>query len=232
MQRCPTCNRIYSDPTQVYCLEDGSILQKDEPLPTIKIDGPHVVNKREVWTPVVPVAPQQESGERPTRWAIYALLLLVFVVLCGGVVFLAVFGYSHLTSSSAKSSQQVEKPQPLMKSLPQSSSPYPTPTPTSQSLVGMWRTNVNENKTNTVITVTFRPNGTTRYVFRSRGGTQSYGGTWQYSDETLFEKYPGGVSGKCSIKWIDQDTFELTIIDNGVPAYAGLKRLYKRLGSP
>ena len=82
---------------------------------------------------------------------------------------------------------------------------------------------------NTVIRVTFRANGTTHYLFRFSGTTSTYNGTWRYSDETLSEGLPNGTSARSSIRWIDQDTFELTIIDNGIPSYIGRKRLYRRV---
>ena len=71
--------------------------------------------------------------------------------------------------------------------------------------------------------------GNTRYAFKSRGRTASDTATWQYSDGTLFERFSSGAAGKGSIRWIDDDRFEITIIDNGVPAYNGLKRTYQRL---
>ena len=80
------------------------------------------------------------------------------------------------------------------------------------------------------ITVTFLSDGNTRYLFKdARGRTATDTGTWQYSDGILFERFSNGASGRGSIRWIDDDTVELTIIDNGVPAYAGVKRIYRRV---
>lgn len=98
------------------------------------------------------------------------------------------------------------------------------------ALVGSWRTNVTENGQATEITVTFLAEGDTRYRFKdAKGRTANDTGTWQYSDGILFERFSTGASGKGSLRWIDDDTVELTIIDNGVPAYAGLKRIYRRV---
>ena len=80
------------------------------------------------------------------------------------------------------------------------------------------------------ITVTFLANGTSRYSFKdAKGRTGSDTGTWQYSDGILFERFSNGSSAKGSIRWIDRDNLEITIIDNGVPAYSGLKRRYRRI---
>jgi hypothetical protein len=95
--------------------------------------------------------------------------------------------------------------------------------------VGTWRTNVYEKGQHTEITVTFLSTGNTRYIFKERGGTTTDTATWQYSDGTLFETFHSGASGKGTIRWIDDNNFEITIIDNGVPAYNGLKRQYHRI---
>ncbi len=80
------------------------------------------------------------------------------------------------------------------------------------------------------ITVTFMSDGNTRYLFKTANGrTATDTATWQYSDDTLFERFSSGASGKGAIKWIDDDNFEITIIDNGVPAYNGIKRTYHRV---
>jgi len=223
LKQCPACQRTYSDITQVYCLDDGSVLQKYEPAPTLRIAAPVVTNNP---PPMIPL-PMSQAPIRSSRAPIYVLAALVFLVFCAGIGFLLIVGYSHMTQSSASGSQAAERlNSPTLSTQP---SPSPSMSPSSQALAGVWRTTVIENGSNTVITVTFRANGTTHYMFRFRGTTSSYNGVWQYSDETLFEKFPTGASGKSSIRWIDSDTFELTIVDNGVPSYIGLKRLYKRV---
>lgn len=223
MKRCPSCNRTYADDTQVYCLEDGSVLHKDEPQPTIRIAG--TLATPDPWSPHR--SSTTATPQRISHWPIYVLVAIILLLLGGGLITFLILAYSNRTVA-ANTNQSTASQGPLVQS--QSPNPSPSPTPTSQALVGVWRTNVNEDNEQLVITVTFKANGTSRYLFRRRNGrTDTYGGTWEYSDETLFEKYPSGVSGKCAIRWIDQDTFELTILDNGVPEYAGRKRLYKRI---
>jgi serine/threonine-protein kinase len=112
-----------------------------------------------------------------------------------------------------------------------SPSPEASPTPrSSAALIGTWRTNVVENGQNQEINVTFLSDGDAQYLFKdTRGRTATDKGTWQYSDGMLFERFSNGASGKASIRWIDDNTLELTIIDNGVPSYIGVKRLYRRI---
>jgi hypothetical protein len=155
--------------------------------------------------------------------------LLLVGLLAGGVGIL-IFGYSRMSASS-----QVPQDEPRPNRSPESwSSPSPSPSPsptprTAKALVGTWRTNVYEKGQNTEITVSFLSSGNTRYVFKERGGTATDTATWQYSDGTLFERFSSGSSGKGSIRWIDDNNFEITIIDNGVPAYNGLKRRYHKI---
>ncbi len=145
-----------------------------------------------------------------------------------GVIGLGIVSYWRLSASSSNSNSEQSDSQSESWSSPSVS---PTATPrTSASLVGVWRTNVTENGQATEITVTFLTEGDTRYLFKdARGRTSSDTGTWQYSEGVLFERFSNGAAGKSSIRWIDDNTVELTIIDNGVPAYAGLKRTYRRV---
>jgi Caspase domain len=104
-----------------------------------------------------------------------------------------------------------------------------TKLPESFNLVGTWQTTEIVNGQKETITWHIKPDGSTTYLFTSAGGTERQDGFWQFSDGILFEKLASGYSGRGSIKWIDNDQFVLTIIDNGVPAYAGVKRVYRRL---
>jgi alpha-tubulin suppressor-like RCC1 family protein len=111
------------------------------------------------------------------------------------------------------------------------SSPSSTEASPSSKLVGVWRTNVSELGNNEEITYTFLADGTSSVAFKdTKGRTGTDHGTWQYSDGILYEKFSNGASGKGSIEWIDNDTVVITIIDNGVPAYSGVKRRYRRIG--
>jgi len=226
LKQCPSCSRTYSDDTLVFCLDDGAtLINRSAPQETLRFDAPRATD----W-PVAPNPnPRYQATERPTRWPIYLLVALLAVGLLLGVAGLGIFGYWKMsaapenTNTEPRSEEQHEawtSPAPAVS---------PTPRPSS-ALVGSWRTNVNEGGQATEITVIFSTEGDTRYRFKdAKGRTANDTGTWQYSDGILFERFSNGASGKSSIRWIDDDTVELTIIDNGVPAYAGLKRTYRRV---
>ncbi len=112
--------------------------------------------------------------------------------------------------------------------------PSPSPTPVTRSpswrLVGVWRADLSAGGRPVEVTYTFNADGTSKFVAKNRQGRRATGrGTWQYSDGMLYQTFGNGASGKGSIEWLDDDTFEVTIIDNGVPADSGQKRRYYRL---
>jgi hypothetical protein len=112
--------------------------------------------------------------------------------------------------------------------------PSPSPAPVTQSpswrLVGVWRADLSAGGRPIELTYTFNADGTCKFVAKDRQGRRATGqGTWQYSEGMLYQTFANGASGKGSIEWIDDDTFEVTIIDNGVPADSGQKRRYYRL---
>jgi serine/threonine-protein kinase len=154
---------------------------------------------------------------------------LVLLVLLAGAAGILIFGYARMSASIAASNDNQPGETKNESSPDQSPSRSPTPR-SSAALVGVWRTSVVENGEAQEIKVTFLSDGNTRYLFKdARGRTATDTGTWQYSDEILFERFSSGASGKASIRWIDDNTVELTIIDNGVPSYIGLKRKYRRV---
>jgi len=221
LKQCPTCRRTYPDNTMVYCLDDGSSLVTTPDLQkTLRVSLPPVPDH----TP--PLRPLSEAPARSRKWPIFVMVALLLIGLLAAGVGILILGYSRMSAPS-----EVTNEEPRSNQKPQSgSSPPPSPTPrTAQALVGTWRTNVDENGRQMEITVTFLSTGNTRYVFKERGQTTTDTATWEYSDATLFEHYSHGASGKGAIKWIDDNNFEITIIDNGVPAYNGLKRQYHRI---
>jgi hypothetical protein len=156
-------------------------------------------------------------------------------LLGGGAIALLVFELRTAPASATEprqgsESQVASKPtdSPSSDSTP---TPSPAPSPyTDKDLVGGWRTHVNEQGQRMEITVTFMQDGATRYVFKdAQGRTATDHASWRYSDGILYERYSNGKSGKDSIRWLDRDDFELTIIDNGTPSYQGVKRRYHRI---
>jgi hypothetical protein len=99
------------------------------------------------------------------------------------------------------------------------------------SLVGEWRATVNEFGDMLEIVYDFKKDGTTKATITSaKGGTTTTEqGWWEYADEMLYETFSDGTAGKASIRWIRSDLFELTILDNGVREYKGIKRYYRRI---
>ena len=233
LKQCATCSRTYDDDTLAYCLDDGSMLvARDDPQATLRIPAARVTDMPATQVAPPPPLPRYQTPKQSNRWPIYVLVTFALIVLLGGVVTLLIFGYSRMSaSSSSNTNQDSEKQAPLSSSQSPTPSPSESPSPpTANSLVGVWRTSVVENGVSMEITVTFLADGQTRYLFTTAQGRRATDyGTWQYSDGILFEKFSNGASGRGSIRWIDQDNIELTIIDNGVPAYAGLKRRYRRI---
>jgi hypothetical protein len=97
-------------------------------------------------------------------------------------------------------------------------------------MVGVWRAVSTEFGSSMEITYTANADGTYQFFARNaQGATAQDYGLWQYSNGILYQKFSNGGSGKGSIEWIDRNTFVLTIIDNGTPAYNGVKRRYHRV---
>lgn len=74
-----------------------------------------------------------------------------------------------------------------------------------------------------------RADGTCTYVFESGYRKSLLNGTWSYSNGVLYESNVrnGSISG--AVTWISDNEIEITIIDNGTPAYSGMKRRYRRI---
>ena len=223
MKQCPTCNRTYSDDSLTYCLDDGSVLLiQDEPQGTQRLPSPRVTSQTptEVFPALQPLSqqqPRQESG----RWPIYILIALLLVVIGGAILALLSYGNKQDKTSNTTTSNINSNDKGSVTS--DNKSP-------SWQLVGVWRANVTEQGDKYEITVTFNSDGTYKHVAKdARGRTAIGNGTWQYSDGILYQIFSNGASGKGPVRWIDNNTFELTIIDNGVPAYSGIKRRFRRI---
>jgi hypothetical protein len=100
----------------------------------------------------------------------------------------------------------------------------------SWKMVGVWRANSTEFGDRVEMIFTANADGTYQFFARNaQGATARDYGTWQYSDGILYQRFSNGASGKGSVVWLDNDTFEITIIDNGTPASSGMKRRYHRV---
>jgi type II secretory pathway pseudopilin PulG len=239
MKQCPVCSRTFSDDTLVYCLDDGSVLANAyDPGATLRMPSPRSTNPPP--TEYLPLS--KPSPQRSKTWLIVLLASVLLLSLVAAGTLILWFSLrdknngAQDSSASQTSTNQSEREATSSNNSKNnrdssSSSTETTQTTPSWKLVGVWRTNVSELGVNEEITYTFRANGTSQAVFKdAKGRTATDHGTWQYSDGILYEKFSNGVSGKGSIEWIDNDTLVITIIDNGVPAYNGLKRRYRRIG--
>lgn len=253
MKQCPTCNRSYPDDSLIYCLDDGSALStQDEPQGTQRLPSPRVTSPSptEVFSPPQPFPQPQQQRQENGRWPVYILIALLCVVIGGAILALLSLGYKKYLDSSASSASQTSTDSNQRNASGSngnkqdktsnattsningndkgsSSSDNKSP---SWQLVGSWRANVTEQGGKYELTVTFNSDGTYKFVSKDaqkRRFTEN--GTWQYTDGILHQIFANGASGKGSIKWIDSNTFELTIIDNGVPAYSGVKRRWHRI---
>lgn len=106
---------------------------------------------------------------------------------------------------------------------------------TKAYLVGVWETHNSEHGRDVRIVWTVRADSSLDYDFVVDGvGSRGSTGTWDFRDGTLYESWvrPDGSTGAghAALERIDENTFRLTVIDNGDPGYRGLVRIYRRLG--
>jgi len=242
LKQCPACNRTYSDDTLNYCLEDGSSLrQAYDPQATQRFSPPRVTDLPTMAAPPAQYyAPAQPQPVGRNRGPIYLVIAVLVVVLGIGAValMLTVASRSERSSSSLNANDARPTVTQSSPSPPQTNAneqamitkPSPSPAVSRRQLMGAWRGDVYEHNLSVEITYTFVANGTSRMVFkRSDGTTGTDSGTWRYSNGILYEGFSNGASGKGSIRWIDENHFEITIIENGVPADAWRKRQYRRI---
>ena len=94
------------------------------------------------------------------------------------------------------------------------------------SIVGGWKALVNE-----IVNIYFNVRSDGRYdsIFQFNGESRSRSGTWEYSNNVLTTwTEDRKFEGQGTIKWISNDEFILTIVDNGDPYYEGVQRRYYR----
>ncbi|MCB0525141.1 MAG: M48 family metalloprotease [Lewinellaceae bacterium] len=109
---------------------------------------------------------------------------------------------------------------------------------TAQQLIGTWAADVIEFNVAQTIMIELNydysvqgVNGVISYAVLVNGQVTNAGmGYWKLEGNVFSQFNPYLViEGIGSLRYINDDTFELTIINNGVPAYTGLKRIYKRI---
>jgi hypothetical protein len=253
MKSCPACQRAYQDETLIYCLDDGSVLRPQYD-PEATLTTPFLRATSPVQTQTLPLNWSQLPPKRNSRWLLYSVIALLFVAFGGGIVIWLQSGEKDrqprgLSASpmphTSSTPNQLDVSRGTENTQANENGNTSTPNinggdkddssagniPTAQQLVGVWRGKISELGETFEVTFTASADGTYQYLVKNRRGqTAKQYGNWQYTNGMLYQTFPNGASGKGSIEWIDSDTFELTIIDNGVPAYNGLKRRYRRVG--
>ncbi len=97
------------------------------------------------------------------------------------------------------------------------------------ALIGTWKASTVEFGQTREIFLVIKPDGTEFFTFKSVNGSQMNRlGNWQYSNDILTERMQDGEIAKGSVEFMNSNYFVLTILENGGPGYAGLKRHYYR----
>jgi hypothetical protein len=99
---------------------------------------------------------------------------------------------------------------------------------TASQLVGVWKFTGVEFGQPIEILLELHPDGSEAVNFTTAFGIEVQCGTWQYSNGIVHETLWNGVAARGRSNWIDRNHYVLTIIDNGVPAFTGMKRHYFR----
>jgi len=102
--------------------------------------------------------------------------------------------------------------------------------PERQFLVGTWQGRQMELGRDTLIRWTIRADGTTSYDYYQDGDkVQTPTSKWTYSNGLFYEKFNSGDTGRALVRATGPDSFKLTIVDNDLTEYRGMKRNYIRV---
>ena len=96
-------------------------------------------------------------------------------------------------------------------------------------MVGTWQAEVNEFGQRFRIVWRINADGTSAYRFIYRDGFISDYGVWGYENGVVYEEWPSGLVGAGAVRWVNNNYFVLTILENGNPLYRGLQRHYTRI---
>jgi hypothetical protein len=97
-------------------------------------------------------------------------------------------------------------------------------------LVGTWKAEITEQGEYKLLLLELTAEGGETGVVYDRWGQllATALAAWTYQNGQMTETDLYGNVVRSKIRWIDQDSFEVTIIDNGIPGYAGVKRIFQR----
>lgn len=101
--------------------------------------------------------------------------------------------------------------------------------PTASSVVGIWKAELLNIVPPFTGVTHYKEDGTWRNrITYANGFSQEHTGTWQYIDGILLEQSPTLPTTRSAVKWINDNTAEVTILENGNPLQAGLKYIVYR----
>lgn len=101
--------------------------------------------------------------------------------------------------------------------------------PDRNFLIGVWLAERFEFGLPTKIVWYLNRDGSESYEYYIEGKLirdASVSGTWYYEDGIIYENFSNGLSGKGLVRFVSPNHFELTIIDNKIAHYRGMKRDY------
>lgn len=94
---------------------------------------------------------------------------------------------------------------------------------------GTWKAEFTEKGIQFTSITQYKQDGTFHMrLVPAYGSPIEHFGKWKYSDGKLVEKSPTLPTAEGNIEWINNDTVEVTIIDNGYPKHRGRKLIAYR----
>ena len=163
--------------------------------------------------------------------------------------FLSIVGYAVERNEARASTDALKKTESeIIQTIEQTSAAgmsVETLHPDRQFFVGRWERRSFELGQETHVIWTINDDGTTSYKVRIDGGPgHTPRSNWVYAEGLFYEEflpdpydelgnyypvYETGSKGRALVRKIDENAFELTIVDNDNINYRGLKRVYRRL---
>lgn len=100
---------------------------------------------------------------------------------------------------------------------------------TSSAVVGTWKAELLNVVPPFTGTTHYKQDGTWRNrITFTNGFSQEHTGTWEYADGILLEQSSTLPTTRSAVRWINDNTAEITILENGNPLQTGLKYIAYR----
>ena len=159
-KHCPTCNRIYTDESLSFCLDDGAFLVApvtagEDPQKTLRFDEPRNTAAMPGQFPSSSVTLPSARKKSVWPWILAGVVMLLVVSLgIGTLIFIALNDKSSTSSSGGSNSNQSNFNLPT---ITPTVAPTPAPTPDTNDLAGTsW---AGSDSTGEYRRFTFTPNG-------------------------------------------------------------------------